>query len=475
MDTLFKVFLTLLLIAINAFFVVAEFGAVAARQSRLETAAKTSFFARLSLGIKQRLELYLASCQLGLTGASLALGAVMEPLTESLLHPLLHSLGDAAKNAISLTVSFLVIVSLHIVIGEQAPKYLSIRHPERALSLTCLPLILFTKLCYPLIWTLTWLTNGVLRVLGMQATGHGNAHSADELKTLLAEAVSTGSIAKQQGKLLSGALEFEELRARQIMTPRPRVTFLNVGDPIGKMLRTVQKSGYSRMPLCRGDLDHVIGVVHMKDLFNVLKLVPGKLRFGDSKTEQGEEIFIADGKPGSTVHVIGSGDIDLAAIRRDVLFVPETLAVPKLLRQFQTSNIHLAVVVDEYGATQGVVTLEDVLEEIVGEIQDEFDARGGDGGFKKEGANFRVAGTFPLHELRERLSLEDDLDFADIDTVNGYVIRELGRFPVNGDTIPLGQYTLRVLGAQHKRVTQALVMPNTPPSENGNGTDASTK
>src|SRR5262249_39053360 len=150
-----------------------------------------------------------------------------------------------------------------------------------------------------------------------------------------------------------------------------------------------QKSAYTRLPLCEGDIDHVIGLVHMKDLFNHLQLIPGRLRFVDEKSATGETIAIADGLPGSAVHVIGSGDIDLKHIKRDVLFVPELLPVPKLLRQFQNSQVHMAIVVDEYGATRGIVTLEDVLEEIVGEIEDEFDTAA-QPGFVAEGESYRV-------------------------------------------------------------------------------------
>ena len=270
--------------------------------------------------------------------------------------------------------------------------------------------------------------------------------------------MAQGTIGKGQGRILTSAFEIGDLKVRQIMVPRTRVDFLTLDQPIGQMLQIVQKGGYTRLPLCDGDVDHVIGLVHMKDLFTHLKLVPGKLRFVDEKTPEGQAIAIADGLPGSMVHVIGSGEIDLRKIRRDILFVPELTPVLRVLRKFQTSHIHMAVVVDEFGATSGVVTLEDVLEEIVGEIEDEFDpvARTD---FIREGNNFRISGLFPLHNLRERLNLAETIDGGDVDTIGGYIVQKLGRWPRPGDVVPIGHFQARVLSVQQRRVGQVLLTP----------------
>jgi magnesium and cobalt transporter len=196
----------------------------------------------------------------------------------------------------------------------------------------------------------------------------------------------------------------------------------------------------------------------MKDLFTLMQLVPGKLRFLDEKTPDGEAIAIPTGLPGSAVHVIGTGELNLREIKREALFVPELLPVPQLLRQFQITRTHLAIVVDEYGATQGIVTLEDVIEEIVGEIEDEFDVKSPEA-FVKEGNHYRVSGLFPLHELKERLRIED-LDAQDVDTVGGYVVQQLGRFPRPGDTLSIGPYAARVTAVKEKRVAQVLLTAN---------------
>ena len=466
-DIAWKILATLGLVALNGYFVAAEFAAVSARASRLEAEAdKGSFLARLAVEVKKRLDLYLSACQLGITVASLGLGAVTEPAVARLVEAPLRWMGFHAPagqhHVIAFVIALTISTALHVVVGEQAPKNWAILYSDRILPLLSPPLVAFTYLFYPLIWLLNWVSNALLRLTGVdvKVDEHGGLpHTEEELRTLLAQAVASGTIAKGNERILTQAFEFGDLKVRQIMTPRLQVDYLTLNQPIGEVLKVVQKSSFTRLPLCEGDIDHVIGLVHMKDLFNHLKLVPGKLKFVDERSPEGELIAIPSGLPGSAVHVIGSGEIDLHEIKRDVLFVPELTPVPKLLRQFQTSHVHMAVVVDEYGATRGVVTLEDVIEQIVGEIEDEFDPAA-KADFVPEGENFRVAGQFPLHALRDRLELKD-LNGVDVDTVSGYVIQQLGRWPRPGDTVPLGDYTVRVTAVQQKRVAQVLIMPQT--------------
>ena len=469
-----KILITLALVALNAFFVAVEFAAVSARVGRLKPLAGRSPLARAALHIKSHLGLYLSSCQLGNTLAALALGVVTEPLVGSMLEPITAKigLGHEAKHVLAFLLSFSLAVALHIVIGEQAPKNLSIRYADRILMPLAPPLILFTYLFYPAIWLLNASANAVLRLAGVPAQGAGGgelAHSQEELRALLMQAVAAGTISKASETVLTGAFEFGELKVRQIMTPRLKIDYLTLNQPIGQVLRTVQKSAYTRLPLCDGDIDHVIGMVHMKDLFAHLHLAPGKLRFSDQKTPAGEAIAIADGLPGSAIHVIGAGDIDLRKIKREVLFVPELTPVPRLLRQFQTRQIHLAVVVDEYGSTVGIVTLEDVLEEIVGEIEDEFDTADPKP-FVKEGDKFRVHGQYPLHELREQLKIPVELDLGDVDTIGGYVVQKLKRWPRTGDAVELADYSVKVTAVQKNRVQQVIVAPPVPsPGTQGEG------
>ncbi|MEO6435129.1 MAG: hemolysin family protein [Tepidisphaeraceae bacterium] len=475
MDVIWKILATLALVALNGYFVAAEFAAVGARATRLQTQARTSFIHRLALDVKKRLDLYLSGCQLGITIASLALGYVTEPAVVKLLEPLLnlagiHSSGQnhhPAAILIALTIS----TALHVVVGEQAPKNWAIHYADKLLPLLAPPLVVFTYLFYPLIWLLNSASNGLLRLTGVKIErggAHGGLpHTEDELKGLLAQAVASGTIGGGRARLLTSAFDFHDLKVRQIMTPRTQVDYLMLDQPISDVLKVVRKSAYTRYPLCDKDIDHVVGLVHLKDLFNQLQLVPGKLRFSDEKTPDGMAIAIADGLPGSAVHVIGSADIDLRKSKREVLFVPELLPVPRLLRQFQSSQVHMAVVVDEYGATSGIVTLEDVIEEIVGDIEDEFDQHSR-GDFVKDGENFHVSGSFPLHALREKLAL-DGVEIGDVDTIGGYIIQKLNRWPRPGDTVALGHYLTKVQTVQHRRVGQILIMPTTQESARADG------
>jgi CBS domain containing-hemolysin-like protein len=462
-DVLSKIVATLGLVGLNAYFVAFEFAVVGARTSRLEAQASNSALARLALDTKRKLDLYLSSCQLGVTLASLGLGAITEPAVAAVLMPVLIRLHLPVRTMpdIAFAVAMALSTSLHIVIGEQVPKNWSIRYADRVLPILTPPIVAFTYCFYPAIYGLNWITNSLLRTSGVEMGDsiHGGLpHTEDELKSLLAQAVASGTIGKGSGRLLTSAIEFGQKRVRQVMTPRTSVDYLVLGQPINQVLQTVQRAAYSRLPLCEGDIDHVIGVVHMKDLFAQLHLATGRLRFADPQTP-GELLAIADGLPGSAVHVIGSGDIDLQKVKREVLFVPELTPVPKLLRQFQQSRVHMAVVVDEYGATVGIVTLEDVLEEIVGEIEDEFDSKDArQADYVVEGDTIRVSGSFALHELRQRLGLKS-LDAGDVDSVSGYLTQQLGRWPKPGDEVLMDSYLAKVLTVQRNRVSQVLLMP----------------
>ncbi len=466
MDIVWKILLTIGLVALNGYFVASEFAAVTARASRLEAEASSSILAKLALLIKRRLDLYLSACQLGITLASLGLGAVTEPAVAALLRPILEwwSLSEHAIHGLSFAIAMAISTTLHITVGEQAPKTWAIVAADRLLPILALPLVVFTYIFFPAIWLLNAVSNGMLRMSGVDVKPGGHyelPHTADELRALLAHAVEKGAIEKGRSQILTGAFELADLKTRQIMTPRTEVDYLLLDQPLGEILRIVQKSAFTRLPLCDGDIDHVVGLVHMKDLFNHLKLIPGRLKFTDEKTPDGEIIAIAAGLPGSAIHVIGSGDIELKTIKREILFVPELLPVPKLLRQFQAARTHMAVVVNEYGATQGIVTLEDVIEEIVGDIEDEFDVDAKAPQFVTEGENHRVNGRLPLHELRERLHLDDgELGNGDVDTVGGWVIQKLGRWPRAGDSVEMGtRFMAKVIGVASTRVTQVLITP----------------
>ena len=458
-DIVWMILATLGLVAANAYFVACEFAAVSARHIRL-VQHKVNIFSRSALRVKGQLDFYLSGCQLGITLASLGLGAVTEPAVTRLLQPALSAIGVAGLrgHTVAFTLGMALSTALHITVGEQAPKNWAIQFSDRALPMLAVPLVIFTWVFYPVIAALNWVSHAILRLLGLKVGNiHSEApHTEEELRLLLVQSMAVGSIEKAEGAIIRSAFDFNSLKVRQIMTPRTSVAYLRLEDPLKTILDTVHNSQFTRLPLCQDNIDHVIGLVHMKDLFNHLKLVPGRLRFADANTPDGQAIAIVDGRPGSAVHVIGSGDLDLGKIRRDILYVPESAAVPRVLHQFQTRHLHMAVVVDEHGATQGIVTLEDIIEELVGEIGDEFDPISPADFVQEKDGSFRASGLSPLHALRERLNIAH-VEAGDVDSVGGYVIQVLGRWPRTGDEVILGDYTIRVTTVQQKRVGQVNI------------------
>ncbi len=462
------------LLVLNGFFVAAEFAAVGARTSRLEEQAEYSLAARWGLGIKYKLDLYLSTCQVGITISSLGLGYVVEPAVAPLFEPILGWMGIAdafGPHVLAGGVALLLMTALHVVVGEVAPKNLAIFYPDRLIVLLAIPLVIFTGAFYPFIWVLNAASNQLLKLCGVpvEEASHGALpHTANELRNLLRQATDAGTIEPGDAQLLHGAFDFGGLKVRQIMIPRVDVDYILSDAPIGDILKKVQTSEYTRLPLCDKDLDHVVGLVHMKDLFAQLKLVTGRLKFADEMTPEGEAIAIAGGPnlPGAETHVIGSGSVDLHKVKREILFIPELLPVVKAMRQMQQFRTHMGVVVDEYGGTVGVVTLEDVVEQIVGDIEDEFDLEEveGDRRFEKDGEIFRTTGHFPLHELRDHLPLAGWQPPEEVDTVGGYITARLGRWPHVGDVAPLGdkaQYQVRVTAITAERQMTLLIAPAT--------------
>ena len=467
-----RALLAVFLLALNGFFVAAEFAAVGARTSRLEQAAEKSVVARWALGIKHKLDLYLSTCQLGITIASLGLGYVVEPAVAPLLQPLLDLIGIGevlGPHVLAGVLALVVMTALHVVVGEVAPKNLAIFYPDRMLPLLTVPLVLFTLAAYPAIWGLNSLSNLLLRLCGVpvEEASHGSMpHSAQELRQLLRQAKEAGTIRMEDARLLSGAFDFGDLKVRQIMTPRVEVDYLLIDAPIETILKKVQTGEHTRLPLCDGDLDHVVGFVHLKDIFAQLRLIVGRLRFADGTTPEGEAVAVAGGLPGAETHVIGGGTVDLGRLRREILFLPELLPVGRALQQMRDSRTHMAVVVDEYGTTTGVATMEDIVEQIVGDIEDEFDLidAGGGRAMLAEGELFRVGGHFPLHELPDHLKLDGWHPPEEVDSVGGYVTQELGRWPRTGDSVALGvkdEYRVRVVSVTPDRRMTVLISPAT--------------
>ncbi len=423
--------LALFLVGLNGFFVAAEFALVKVRPTQV-TPHLDSLRGRLAKRMIDHLDAYLSATQLGITLASIGLGIVGEPAVNLLLQPafdLAPNLSEEAGHSISLMVSFAIISMFHIVLGELAPKSLAIRRPEPTSLWVAAPLWFFYQVTYPFIWVLNKMANGFLRLFGIRPVGHGEqAHSEEEIRRLLASTQEV-KLSGPKRELLDNVFELSDRNARQVMVPRTEVVFLDDAAPMEANLKRARDSGHTRFPLCDGDLDHLVGLVHIKDL------------------------FIAEDPPDS-----------LRDIARETFAVPETLQLDQLLARMRHEHIHMAAVVNEYGGVAGIVALENVLEEIVGEIQDEFDTeapelqRLDDGGYQ-------VAGSMLLDDLEDELGMEMSEDREE-DTVAGIAMSELGRTAEVGDTVEVDKLSLEVVQVDGNRI-MSLRLQVLPPAKNG--------
>jgi CBS domain containing-hemolysin-like protein len=413
--------LTLALVCLNAFFVAAEFALVKIRASHIEVRAREgSILARLVRSIIAQLDGYLSATQLGITLASLGLGWIGEPVVARLIASVLQILGlsmpEHSIHRLSLPIAFGTITVLHIVLGELAPKSLAIQHSERVAYAVSLPMRAFYIVFKPAIWLLNGLAQGVLRLLGIRPVAEGDLHSADELRYLLEEGQRSGIIEAEQHELLENIFEFRQRQVRHVMVPRPRIVGLEISMPTERILDIVLEEGYSRMPVYRGTLDSIIGIVYTKDLLSLLHL---------------KNLII------------------LEDILRPVITVSEEELLSRLLRRFQQEQVHMAIVTDEFGGTAGLVTLEDVLEEIVGEIRDEYDEERAP--VEQHRSDFIVQATTAITDLNEYLPAPLP-ESEDYETLGGLLMQQAGRIPPVGTVFEIPPYRAEVLRATERMV-----------------------
>jgi CBS domain containing-hemolysin-like protein len=362
---------------------------------------------------------------------------------------------EKSFGAQGLIIFSVIFTYLMLQFTEILPKTLGVRYSGYLAPLIAPPLEVLVRVLSPVLW--------FIQLINRPFSGSEETGKDTTLQEIAALAASSPLMDPHQSRMIQAASELESIRVRQIMTPRTEVMYLLVSQPIEEILSIVKRCPYTRLPLCDGDIDHVVGMVHGKDLMKVMDLTPGRFNIEAvaPAAKPGPEKVAA--VPGTALHVFGTADIDLMKIKRDVVFLPDHLNVLEALRQFQRARLHLAVVVDEYGATIGIVTLEDVIEEMVGDIKDEFDLFAADM-VKPEGAGFRVNGRLPLHEFVQYVpGIEIDPAEADVDTVGGYVSQVLGRLPVVGESIEVGPYTWTVSLADVRRVREVVLLPNAEP------------
>ena len=372
-----------------------------------------------------RLDAFLSATQLGVTLTSLGLGWIGEPAFQHLLEPLFSALGIVSPRVIentSIAVAFALITFLHIVLGELVPKTYTIRRTERVALWVGLPIRVFQLTFAPALWLLGRTSAATLRLLGVTAETSGDlAHSEEELRMLLAESHRVGVLSGQKRELLENVIDYTERTARHVMIPRADIAYVSLARPLEENLAVIGQTAHTRFPLASTEIDHVIGMVHVKDLFQ---------RRSELRSSE-----------------------DLPALKRPILFVPESRPLDALQRDFQDGRTHMAIVVDEYGGTSGLVTLEDVIEELIGDIQDEFDREPPSIEETPQGLVFD--GLTPVDDVAERLGVKLP-EIADVSTLGGFVTAQVGRMPRPGDKIAVEGYDLIVSEVKGRRITKVL-------------------
>ena len=412
------------LVVLNGFFVACEFAVVKVRASQLdELVEEGDSRAVFAKHVRAHLDAYLSATQLGVTLASLGLGWIGELFLVQILQPFfalfnIHS--HAVVSSVSIALAFSAITFLHIVFGELAPKYIAITNPLPVSLSLVRPLGGFYIVFKPAIWVLNKSANFVLqKLLRLEAGAQERelAHSEEELRLILDQSEKSDEVSSLGRDLLVNALDLRRRVVRDIMTPRGEIVYLDVEESFEVNVKKALESRHTRFPLCRGHLDNTLGLIHIKELVPMMR----------------------DPQP------------DLMRIRRELTPVPEMMSLEKLLNFFLSKHAHLAIVVDEFGGTVGMVTMENVLEELVGDIQDEFDTDKEE--FRKINENeFTVDGALGLYELKDLIGLE--LESADVSTIGGYVTHLLGHLPKQGEELQIGDFQVTVTQADNRRVHQ---------------------
>lgn len=423
-----KILAVFALVLMNAFFVAAELALVRIRDTQLEAlVAKGNRRAKMARHIVTHIDAYISTTQFGITLASMGLGVVVEPVFRDLLSPifdLLKITAEDVQRGIAIGVGFFVNCYLLIVVGELVPKAIAIRRTLQTSLWVASPLNWFYRISYPFIWLLHRSSQFVLRRLGFSTAEFRSVHSEEELRLVLSSAQRAAGGTALGRSIILNSLDLRQRTAREVMRPRHEITVFNTDLAITDCLALAEKTRYSRFPICEnGNLDKMRGVIHIKDLY--------------------------------ALRDKASSATDLLPAARKLIYVPETARLEKLLQLFLERKSHFACVVDEYGGTRGIVTLENALEALIGQIQDEFDSE------KSELVRFgdhtwEAAGTLPLHEL-EKIIGETQHDEG-VATVSGWLTQKLGGFPKTGDVLTVGNCELRVEEMDGPRVARLKII-----------------
>jgi CBS domain containing-hemolysin-like protein len=429
-ETIFNLLLAVFLLAANGFYVASEFALVKSKGFRIDSLAEENRVgARLTQNMLKNVEAYLACCQLGITMASLGLGWVGEPTVSALLRPMLTPLGmpQSALHFVSFLVGFLVFSSLHIVLGEQVPKTLAIREPEPVALWIAYPLHASFLLFFPLNWLLNAASNSILRLLGVREATHQDILTYGEIEGLVEVSAEHGKMEETHAEYIHNLFRFGELEVGDVMVHRINMRSVDISEPPEKVIEDVLATPYSRVPVWENEPENIVGIVHAKDLLKAIKDAGGNM-----------------------------SKIDIRAIATKPWFIPDTTNLTDQLNAFLKRKAHIALVVDEYGEVQGLVTLEDILEEIVGDISDEYDIPV-QGVRPQPDGSVNVDGSVPIRDLNRATGWE--LPDEEATTVAGLVIHEARIIPEPGQAFTFHGFRFQVLRKNRNRITALRITP----------------
>ena len=419
--------LTMFFVVLNGFFVAAEFAMVKVRTSQIEIRAREgNMFAGVAKHILEHLDAYLSACQLGITLASLGLGWIGESVVANLVAQvalaLNITLSPEVLHTLSLIIAFSIITVLHIVVGEIAPKSYAIRRPEAVTLAVALPMRAFYAVFRPVVGALNWMSNAMLSVTGIEHVGEHDVHSPEELRYLIAESSKQGALEVSEQELIDNVFEFTETTAAQVMVPRSKITAIDITTPVDVLLNSVMIEGYSRLPVYRGSIDTIVGIIYAKDLLTLM--------------HHRDLVIVQD-------------------ILHAPYFVQEDVKLKRLLRDMQRDKVHMAVVLDEFGGTAGLLTLEDIIEELVGNIQDEYDDEAPMHAEQSSGS-FELDAAIRIDEANEFLP-EPLPESDDYETLGGLINVRAGRIPTVGDVVSIDGYSCTILSASPRRVERVRI------------------
>ena len=430
LDVAVRLLAVLALVLANGFFVAAEFAIISVRRTRVDQLLAEG--SRMARPVKRALanpDQFIAATQLGITMASLGLGWIGEPALASLLQPLLHHfptpIAVTTSHTIAFAIAFTIITALHIVLGELAPKTIALQYPEQTSLIVAKPTELFLRVFHPFIRALNAMGWAIVRMLGLKAaSGHGLVHSEEELKMLVTASQQAGVLEEEEEQMLHRVFHFAEFTASEMMVPRTEMAAVKADVSIAEVVEMVWRGRHTSLPVYRGELDNIVGIMLVPDLVRAL----------------------ASAQP----------NFSPAAIAREALTVPETMKADELLRQMRRHRTHLAIVIDEYGGTAGLVTFERVMERIVGRLGGDFGSSGAAAIRQLPDGSAEIDGLALVTDVNEQFGL--DIDEETYTTIGGYMLGRLGRRPQVGDIVEVGGRTLRVETVDGLRVSRVRII-----------------